>query len=408
MHSFDKLAAITSTVLVLLCVAANVLLFSNYESTSKEYNVDINRAEQELMRGNEVSASDYENITAITIYDGSEDFYNAKGDNTIRLINGTLYRFDHNGKTVTRKKPVLKTELCLAGVILLYILTMLYLRQRIIKPFTELSQKPAELAKGNLAIPLKEHKSKYFGKFIWGMDMLRERLEKSRIHELEHIKDEKTQLLSLSHDIKTPLSAIKLYSSAISRGLYSTPEKQTEAAGKISAKADEIEGYVKQMIHDLSEDPIPINVIQGEFYFSEVISRINRYYSDKLTSLSARLITSEAPDCILKGDPDRLEEVLQNILENAVKYGDGKDITISFSDEEDRRLITVTNGGCTLPEEEMSHIFNSFWRGSNTDGKPGSGLGLYICRRLMNAMDGDIFAEQNDGDMSVTAVCRKA
>ena len=100
--------------------------------------------------------------------------------------------------------------------------------------------------------------------------------------------------------------------------------------------------------------------------------------------------------------------MLQNILDNAIKYGNGKLITISYSDEESYRLITVSNSGCTLPENELSHIFNSFWRGSNTGNKPGSGLGLYICRKLMNDMLGEVFAEIKDNTMCITVVCPKS
>ena len=99
--------------------------------------------------------------------------------------------------------------------------------------------------------------------------------------------------------------------------------------------------------------------------------------------------------------------MLQNIIENAIKYGDGHYIRLTFSDEEDCRLITVTNSGCTLPEQELVHIFDSFKRGSNVGSKSGSGLGLYICRQLMDAMKGDVFAEIQGGDMCVTVVCRK-
>ena len=99
---------------------------------------------------------------------------------------------------------------------------------------------------------------------------------------------------------------------------------------------------------------------------------------------------------------------MQNILENAIKYGDGRSITVSFSDEEDCRLVTVSNTGCTLRDEEIDHIFDSFWRGSNSTGKEGSGLGLYICQRLMREMNGEIFAQCENGRMSVTAVCRKS
>ena len=110
---------------------------------------------------------------------------------------------------------------------------------------------------------------------------------------------------------------------------------------------------------------------------------------------------------MLKGDPDRLTEVLQNIIENAIKYGDGKSIALSFSDEEDCRIITVTNSGCTLEKEELAHIFDSFYRGSNVGSKSGNGLGLYICRQLTRAMGGDVFADIDDDYMSVSVVCKK-
>lgn len=83
-------------------------------------------------------------------------------------------------------------------------------------------------------------------------------------------------------------------------------------------------------------------------------------------------------DCILKGDFARSVEVLQNVIENALKYGDGHAIEIIFSEEDNCQLITVRNSGCTLPETELPHIFDSFWRGSNSEKSQGSGLGLYI------------------------------
>lgn len=143
------------------------------------------------------------------------------------------------------------------------------------------------------------------------------------------------------------------------------------------------------------------------FYMSQVVNMISNYYKDKLSAIGTIYEVNPYVDCMLYGDPDRLEEVLQNIIENAIKYGDGNSISIDFSDEEDCRLITVTNSGCTLADSELPHIFDSFWRGSNSEGSQGSGLGLYICRRLMNGMNGEIFAEISNGHMSVTLVCRK-
>ena len=112
-------------------------------------------------------------------------------------------------------------------------------------------------------------------------------------------------------------------------------------------------------------------------------------------------------DCLLKGDKDRSIETLQNIMENAVKYGDGRRIAIGVSEEDGCILISIYNSGCTLPEEELPHIFESFWRGSNSEKQQGSGLGLYISRQLMCRMGGEIFAQIKAGEMIVTAVFGK-
>ena len=93
-------------------------------------------------------------------------------------------------------------------------------------------------------------------------------------------------------------------------------------------------------------------------------------------------------------------------MENAIKYGDGEKITISFDAEDDLRLVSLSNTGEPLKPDELPHIFSSFYRGSNVKNKPGSGLGLYICRKLMNMMDGEVFAKRLEGGMCVTVVFR--
>lgn len=110
--------------------------------------------------------------------------------------------------------------------------------------------------------------------------------------------------------------------------------------------------------------------------------------------------------CILKGDLDRAVEVLQNVIENAIMYGDGKYIKLQFSSEEDCRLITVANSGGMFSQNELPYIFDSFWRGSNVGNHSGSGLGLYICRQLMIKMDGEIYANSQENEMQVTIVLR--
>ncbi len=85
-------------------------------------------------------------------------------------------------------------------------------------------------------------------------------------------------------------------------------------------------------------------------------------------------------------------------MENAFKYGDGRLIGISFQEEEGCHLIRISYTGSIVNAEEIPRLFDSFYRGSNAGDKEGNGLGLSICREIMQKMDGEIFAQaENDG-----------
>ena len=326
-----------------------------------------------------------------------------KGDGYSTHAESTaMFRNIYN--TVKAYDPSKMMNICFGVTAAFVLLLLLFLFIRIIRPFEKISAYPTELAKGNLTAPLKDSKSKYFGKFLWGLDLLREKLESQRSAELALQKQNKTMVLSLSHDIKTPLGVIELYAKALEKGLYKDEQKKKEVAVGITEKCEDIRGYVDGIVKTSSEDFLNLEVNNGEFYLSALIDKIKAFYTDKLSLLKIDFAVDAFSDHILSGDLERSIEVLQNIIENAVKYGDGKRIRIAFSRENDCQLIHIRNSGCTLSENELPHIFDSFWRGSNTGSNSGSGLGLYICRTLMRKMNGDIFAEIQDEEMVVTTV----
>lgn len=129
--------------------------------------------------------------------------------------------------------------------------------------------------------------------FICGIDMLRENIEHQKENELNLQRDKKMLLLSLSHDIKTPLSAIKLYSKALSKGLYANNEKQIEIAESINAKADEIESYVCQIITASREEFLSLDVQSGEFHLSE--QTLSNGYTLTHTYFNSGFSPSESP-----------------------------------------------------------------------------------------------------------------
>ncbi len=406
MKKFDKIFIWITFLFSGMLILINVFFPENMTNSTGMFNIETNRILQELSDEHEINIDDYQTISGVDECFG-DNFYSSENPCVFREIQGKLYRIEYREITQKNSRILQFVNLVIILLFLILLLVLLYIRQTMIKPFHEISELPYRLAKGNLTAPLKETKSRYFGKFIWGLDMLREELENSRHREFERAKREKTAILSISHDIKTPLSAIKLYAKAIANNLYADTEKQRISAENINAKANQIEQYVNELTSKLSDDFMEFHLQQKEEYISTVIHKINAYYSDKLNISGTNFFIKHYTDCLISCDPERLEEVLQNIMENAIKYGDGKSIFIAISDEEDCKLMTISNSGNTLPDTEISHIFDSFWRGSNAGKISGNGLGLYICRRLMNAMHGDIYAEIQENMFCITIVCRK-
>ncbi|NBI60127.1 sensor histidine kinase [Lachnospiraceae bacterium] len=407
MKAFNRIFSAVTVAIILLFAVVNMILAADKTDGSRPYRVEISRLVREIETNGSADMSECVYVTTIERY--GEKFYSTDSDYVIYEINGELYRFDYRTNGDSNKVFLAGiVNAVLGAMAILFIAVMLYIKFAILVPFERLSNIPYELSKGNLTTPIKETKNRFFGNFLWGIDILRENIEQQKQRELEMQKEKKTLLLSLSHDIKTPLSVIKLYSAALSRNLYSDTEKQQKIAENITEKADEIEGYVSQIITASREEFLSLEVNIGEFYLSELVEKITGYYREKLALIKTDFNVGKYKNCLLSGDLNRSVEVLQNIMENAIKYGDGRRMELIFSEADECVQIAIMNGGCTLGRDDLPHIFESFWRGANTENIRGSGLGLYICRQLMRKMNGEIFAEIADDIITVTAVFAKA
>lgn len=396
--------------ILLILLVNGLYVYQNSESGARLYRVEARRIireiEEKQLKEAEIEAMELDTYTTIVNIGTFEPEQACEHDYLVEEIGGKLYRIEYLDEKSTHLP--LYMNLLLLVMLLVTVVVLVYVDRKVLKPFHDMSNLSFELAKGNLSMPVKEEKSKLFGRFLWGMDMLRERLEDNKEKELELQRERKTLILSLSHDIKTPLSSIELYSKALSENLYDTQKKKDEALQGITRNVKEIKGYVDEIVTASREDFLNLEVAAGEYYLSEIMKVTETYYIDKLSVLHTEFQVETPEECLLIGDKNRMVEVLQNIMENAIKYGDGKSIRISFGEKEDCKLIQIENSGCDLKKEELPNLFDSFYRGSNAGAMKGSGLGLYICKNLMRKMDGDIFAEMKEDAFCVTVVARKA
>ncbi len=403
MKAFRRLCIVVITVFLLLMAVLNLFLVGVKDRNEGIYRVEAKRLADEMAKTGTYDLEKYPHVTGV--FTGNE-LYRSDEHYLIIEAGGTLYRVEY---TVGNGQNGIAAINCVFGALFLLMIGLLYyIREHVIVPFGRLNDVPKELARGNLAVPIPEEKSRFFGKFAWGVNLLRESIEDARKKEITMQRDKKLLLLSLSHDIKTPLSAIKLNAKALARGLYKDEEKRRAAALRINTRADEIERFVSEITRAASEDLMNFEVTQGEAFLSAVISRIEARYAPQLATSGTEFVVQKYDDCILSCDPDRLAECLQNLMENAIKYGDGRRIEISFDKMDGCELITVSNTGCTLEAKELPQIFESFHRGNNADKVQGNGLGLFICRRLMGLMSGEVYAGIRDEYFCITLVVKMA
>ncbi len=416
MSKYKKFCVIVITIELIMMLFFNIgYLYENRNVADRFYRVEANRVTKELenielnsqisneMINKYIDFSKYKTIIGVSLFNANEYCNN---DYIVENVNDRLYRIEYVAVRNNRILVYINTF-----VLMLLILTVsvfIYIYKKVLKPFYNMTNLTVELAKGNLSVPIQEEKSKMFGKFLWGMDMLREQLESNKQKELKLQKEKKTLILSLSHDIKTPLSAIDLYAKALINNLYKTQEKRDIALNGIMKNTKEIKGYVDEIATASREDFLNLEVNNKEVYMSEILNSINVYYKEKLFRLHTDFEIEAFIDCLVIADKDRLIEVIQNVIENAIKYGDGKYVRIDIDEEEDCKLINITNSGSDLKEKELTNIFDSFYRGSNSKGIEGNGLGLYICKSLMLKMNGSIFVSTTKENFTVTLVVKMA
>lgn len=302
--------------------------------------------------------------------------------NNNQLVGKVIILNDINSLEKMKRHLTLAVIIIFTLLLSLCIVYLIYLKVYIYKPFKKLEKFAGKIAEGNLDIPLKMDKGNVFGAFTESFDIMREQLKISRENEYLANRSKKELIASLSHDIKTPIASIKALCEIMELKL--TNKADVDKIHTIFQKSDQIEKLINDMFHSTLEELQELKV-KPELYSSAIINehiKNNNFY-EKIK------IMNSCPECLIIVDKLRIQQVIDNIINNSYKYAN-TDIEISYELKQSHLSVSFKDFGKGVSEEELPLIFNKFYRGTNTSGVTGSGLGLFLSKYFMEHMQGDV------------------
>ncbi len=290
--------------------------------------------------------------------------------------------------------------LSVVGVILIICAATfgMYVNKRIYTPFKNMKDFAGSVAQGNLDTPLAMDEDNMFGAFTESFDIMREELKSSKLREIALLKRERELVASLSHDLKTPITGIKLTCELLDAKFKASNESSdiADKVDNIYKKADQIDVLVSDLFSSTLDD-------LGEFKVnstdenSDVLSDIVNKYDDKGLASS-----NEVPEAIIHIDVKCMSQVVGNIISNSYKYAKTP-IEVTYRLVEDYIEMSIKDSGPGIPANELNLVTNKFYRGKEWEDskEEGSGLGLYIAKTLMEKMDGELILESKGDGLKV-------
>ena len=297
-----------------------------------------------------------------------------------------------------------------------------YVRRNIIIPFRNMKEFAAKVAQGKLDEPLEMDKDNMFGAFSESFDIMREELAEAKERELELQKKERELVASLSHDLKTPVTGIKLTAELMQMRLSVKAEQDTDSENNtmrlknISLSSDDIRN-LNADAEGIYKKAEQIDVLLADLFASTLddLGEFKVFCRDEESTVLADLVKQaddraraeigDIPGVIINIDKKRMAQVIGNIISNSYKYADTK-IDIHFRLSDQFLEMQIADYGPGVPPGEIDLITNKFYRGKDwqESDKDGNGLGLYIAKTLMNKMKGDLIAESNGKGLAITLV----
>lgn len=317
--------------------------------------------------------------------------------NTKDLQEKTLYE-----KKFEVVRPVL---ILIVFSLILFGILMAYLFSYVINPILKITSSSKDIIKGKFDNYVTFNSSTEIGELSYAFELMRDEV-KNHIEGEERLKKSQKEIVAaISHDLKTPLSSIRLYVEAIRDGMAENTEERNEYAGTILKKVDTLNKLIDDLLEHSKASLEVLSINKKEINIKKFLENMIKEIAIELSSENVKFFwDKKLPDGIISIDELRINQVIFNLISNSIKYSKGN-LEIKFKAEikGDYLYIYIEDNGIGILSEDIAYIFDKFYRGDKSRNYkiPGSGLGLSTCKYIVEKHGGEIYCKSLNGKGSV-------
>lgn len=292
--------------------------------------------------------------------------------------------------------------ICLV-VPVIVICLVLWIYHSIVTPIHMLQVATQNIKNGNLDFEVEVHNQDEIGELCEDFEEMRIRLKDNAEEKLRSEQQQKELISNISHDLKTPITAIKGYVEGLIDGVADTPEKQNKYLQTVYSKAIDMDRLINELSFyakiDTNKIPYTFNRINVVGYFEDCAEDIGRELEDEGFGFSYQNYVDDSVQMI--ADAEQIKRVINNIVGNSKKYSDKAEtkIRMTVKDVGDFVQIEIEDNGRGIEAKDLPYIFDRFYRtdASRNSSKGGSGIGLSIVKKIMEDHGGKIWVTSKEG-----------
>ena len=343
-------------------------------------------------------------LLAATLFGISEAQHrNSSGSDTVQESAYDITIAD-TGSSQTSIQIMTKDLFFTALVILIFtsVSIGLWIYRSVATPLVKLRKATQNIKEGNLDFVLEVDGTDEFAELCRDFEEMRRRLKESAEEKVLLDKENKELISNISHDLKTPITAVKGYVEGIMDGVADTPEKMDRYVRTIYNKTNEMDHLINELTFyskiDTNRIPYTFSKLNVDDYFSDCAEEVGLELETRGIQLYYANYVEK--DVLVIADGEQIRRVIHNIISNAIKYMDKPKgvIQIRVKDVGDFIQVEIEDNGKGIASKDLTYIFDRFYRTdvSRNSSKGGSGIGLSIVRKILEDHGGKVWATSRE------------